>query len=42
VDDPLIITKLRAIPRACTYALMLVWLTLVGARHAAEFIYFQF
>ena len=42
VDDPLIITKLRAVPRACTYALMLVWLTLVGARHAAEFIYFQF
>jgi len=42
VDDPLIITKLQAVPRACTYALMLVWLTLVGARHAAEFIYFQF
>lgn len=41
-DDPLVITKLRAIPRACTYAVMLVWLTLVGARHAAEFIYFQF
>jgi D-alanyl-lipoteichoic acid acyltransferase DltB (MBOAT superfamily) len=42
VEDPLVITKLRVVPRACAYAVMLLWLAIAGARNAVEFIYFQF
>ena len=41
-SDPLVITRFRAVPRACAYAATLVWLAVVGARSAVEFIYFQF
>jgi D-alanyl-lipoteichoic acid acyltransferase DltB (MBOAT superfamily) len=40
--DPLVITRLRVVPRSLAYAAALVWLAVVGARSAVEFIYFQF